>query len=899
MAISSGSRLGSYEILQAIGAGGMGEVYRARDTRLDRVVAIKVLPPQLSDAVESRERFEREARVISSLNHPNICVLHDIGRQDGIDFLVMEFLDGESLAQRLARGPLALDLALKYAIEIASALDAAHRQGVTHRDLKPGNIMLTKVGAKLLDFGLAKLKPRSGPVQSLSEMPTAASIGELTAQGSILGTLQYMSPEQLEGTEADARSDIFAFGAMLYEMLTGKKAFEGKSQVSLMAAILEHEPIPLRTRQPLAPPLLEHLITRCLAKHPDQRWQTSSDVALELKWLASQGASSLEAETRSESKAVRQPASRTWILAAAVGIVLGSLAVFGALAMRSVPEAPSLRFDVNLPEGVKFIGSAARSFSASPDGRRLAFVAQGPDDKTRVWVRALDSFTAQPLAGTEGAEPIFSWAPDSRQLLFTAQGKLKKSDITGGQPQTIADGIAAARTAWSQDGTIIFENRAGINTGPLFRISAAGGAPAPLTSLDKDRQEVRHSWPSFLPDGHHFIYSVSSSDAQKSGLFVGDTDSTERKQIMNSDWAAVYAPPGYLLFLRETALMAQRFDAEKLELSGEPFRIADNVMRSALDVGVSVSGNGVLSYRTGDFAGSSSSFVWFDRHGMQTPVKEIPVGAVSGMALSPDGKNVAFARQLDASNPYNIWLHDFVRGVTSRFTVNPFVNAAPKWSPDGNDVLFFSTRGSGGIYKKSASGARDDELIVNTPQRAQVEDVSSDGRFLMIQGTGDLKILSLKDDKEPLPFSQTGFNEREGRFSPNTRWVAYTSSQSGQDQIYIGSISASGLWQISRDGGRQPRWRRDGKELFFLSLEGRMMAVTLEETANAMQAGLPVELFDARFPFQELGGNYLVSGNSRNDYDVTADGQRFLIAAQDAASDPIHVVINWTALLGK
>jgi eukaryotic-like serine/threonine-protein kinase len=890
--IERGTRIGAFEIQESLGAGGQGEVYKARDIRLDRTVAIKILPKQIANDPERKQRFEREAQTIAKLNHAHICILHDVGHDGGIDYLVMEYVDGETLAQRLSRGPLPLNQAVELAMQIGDALDKAHRRGVVHRDVKPSNIMIAKSGAKLMDFGLAKQREPATGFVSPSDLSTVANI---TGQGTILGTLQYMAPEQLEGKDADARSDVWGFGSVLYEMLTGKKAFEGKSQTSLMVAILEHEPAPVRTSQPLTPPSLEHILKRCLAKDPDRRWQTFSDIVIELESLSDRGSSAAGPAT-SDLNAIRRRARYMFAACAALGISLAGLIAFGLLFMRPEPDLGVTRFNIQPPEGMIFSGNMV----ISPDGRKLAFFATTAGDQRKLWVQPLDSSAPQVLPGTEGASNLF-WSPDSRQIAFSTSVGLKKVNVAGGAPQSISEGLVSGPGAWSADGTILFTR----GTGPLVRVSSAGGTPVPVTTLDSQTERT-HVSPRFLPDGRHFLYrAIDPAPRSVSGstLFVGAVDSKERTRIGNFPASVAYAA-GYLLFVRNDALMAQRFDPKKLQVNGEPLQLVDGVS------GFSVSNDGVLTYRKEPMAGTPAfQLTWFDRQGKQTALKDLPPANYTGLALSSDGKRLAIVRLDRPSNNGDIWLHDLVRGITSRFTFDPASDISPQWSPGETHIVFirsfdapsFSTS----LFRKNATGAGDEELLAKLGEFAQVTDWSSDGRLILYQHatlqkfSGDLSILPLDRDKKPQPFLQTEFDEKEGRFSPNVKWVAYSSNPSGRLEIYVRPVSPStAQWQISRDGGLQPRWRRDGKELFYLAPDGKMMAVPIQETSNAIEAGLAKPLFDTKLKPSTQAGL-----GPRSDYAVTPDGQRFLIivpaSAQNAAdpADPIHVILNWPALL--
>jgi eukaryotic-like serine/threonine-protein kinase len=893
MAILSGKRLGPYEILSAIGAGGMGEVYRARDTRLDRTVAIKVLPTHLADRSELRERFEREARTVASLNHPHICTLYDIGHQDGTDYLVMEYLEGETLAQRLAKGPLPLDQVLQYAIEIADALDKAHRKGVTHRDLKPGNIMLTKSGTKLLDFGLAKLKaaPTASP---LSQLPTANDT--ITAQGAILGTLQYMAPEQLEGKEADARTDIFAFGAVVYEMATGKKAFEGKSQASLIAAILEREPPAMSALQPMTPPQLDRVVKKCLAKEPEKRWQAASDVCDELTWIAEGGSQAgVPAPTIALRKGPLRNIRVAWSVAAIIVIIAALVAGAFWYFRRAPQDAQTMRFFVSLPDtwSLATAGStgAPNPLAVSPDGHRVAFLAKSADGKYLLWVRSLDTLAAQGLTGTDGAAHPF-WSPDSRFLGFFAGGKLKKIEVSGGPPVTLCDAPNDRGGAWSQDGVIVF---APGYPAALQKVSASGGVSTAATVLGQG--ETAHVRPFFLPDGRHFLYRVYVSSAGAGPIFVASLDSAERKLLLSADSANVLYTQGHLLFLRETTLMAQPFDTRRLLLTGEAFPIAEQIQTQATPPsGVfSASGNGVLAYQTGTGA-AGSQLAWFDRSGKQ--IGALGDSAVYGdLELSPDSKRASVSVPDQAGKGRDIWVYDVARGLRTRFTFDPADELESIWSPDGSRVVFNSRRkGHLELYQKASSGAGAEEALLEDNLDKYPVSWSPDGRFILYIGTGtttgnDLFVLPLSGDRKPFPFLNTQFNEGPGQFSPDGRWVVYASNESGRYEVYVAPFPGpGGKWQISTSGGVWPRWRHDGTEIFYLGLDNKLMAAAVNGKGASFEVGAVKPLFATRTTF-----------GFRYSYDVSPDGQRFLIntVPEQATSAPITVVLNWTAGLKK
>ena len=895
VALQPSTRLGPYEIVSSIGAGGMGEVYRARDTRLDRTVAIKVLPEHLSRNPQSRERFEREAKAISSLSHPHICPLYDVGHQDGIDFLVMEYLEGETLAHRLKKGPLALAKVLRYAVQITDALDTAHRRGVIHRDLKPGNIMLTKTDTKLLDFGLAKMRAAEA-TEGLTQLPTETT--PLTVEGTILGTLQYMAPEQLEGREADTRTDIFALGTIVYEMATGKKAFEGASRASLIAAIMEHPAPSLTVRDPSTPPVLDRVVTKCLAKDPDGRWQSARDLKDELEWIAGGNAVSAVAVTLRGNQA-----RLAWAVASVVAMIAMVLAF---LHFSEKPtEMRAVRFSVLPPENTTF----GDPLAISPDGSRLALIASTPGKEPSLWVRRLDSITAQSLTGTEGADDPF-WSPDGQFIAFFAQGKLKKIDFSGGPAQTLCDIGDHARGTWNRDGVIVFTHN-----DALYRVPAEGGMPTPL-SLDRPSKGTGDYWPQFLPDGRHFLYQTFTQGLRNDGIYVGSLDSPERKRLLDSHWMCAYAPAlggrdAYLLFIRDGILMAQRFDANRLQLTGKSAPLAEKVTDLSQAAYFSVSANGTLAYRT---AGAvKSQLTWFDRAGKRLGTAGLPVQDLYP-ALSSDGRRLAVSRaDLESGNsranliapsvPSDIWVLDLVRGTSSRLTLDSPSNELPVWSPDGSRIAFGSNRdGKWDLYQKASSGTGSEELLLKSVENKFGCDWSSDGRFLAYASfsptTGfDQWVLPLDGDRKPFPFVQTPFGEGAGKFSPDGHWMAYQSDESGQWEVYVrpfsgiagdGNQAPGGKWPISTHGGTWVHWRGDGKELFYLDPKGRMMAVEVKtgvlKGKRAFEASVPKPLFDTN-----------VYGLSP--YTVTADGQRFLINTQisEEKSQYVTVVLNWAA----
>lgn len=888
MPLVTGTRLGPYEILSPAGAGGMGEVYRARDSRLGRDVAIKVLPLHFSQDSSRRERFEREARVVSALSHPHICTLHDIGEQDGVDFLVLEYLEGETLEHRLVRGPLPTDQVLRYATQIADALEKAHRQGVVHRDLKPGNIMLTQSGAKLLDFGVAKLVVSSAPLaDALTEMTSSAK-RPLTEEGSILGTFQYMAPEQLEGREADARTDIFSLGELIYEMTTGRPAFAGKTKASLIASILSSEPPGLTQLAPVSPPALERLVRICLAKDPNERFQSAHDVKLQLSWIAEGGS---QAGVPAPVAARRRWRERG--LWAGVGLLLLAVAVLGAAYWRARPApAPVVRSSILLPEsvGVVGVGPLAAAPAISPDGRRLAFVAIARGQR-QIWVRSLDGLSAQPLTGTEGASSPF-WSPDSRHLGFFADGRLKRIDASGGPAQALCEAADGRGGSWSSAGVILF---ASSTTSGLSRVPATGGPPSPVTELDAARQETSHRWPWFLPDGKHFLYFSRSAVAEHTGLFVAALDGSKPRLLVNSLANGAYAPPGYLVSVRERSLVAQAFDASSLELGGEVKPIAETVQ---IDAGFAravftVSANGMLAFQAGG-GGADSQVRWFTREAKEAGNVAEPAASRSP-SLSPDAQRLALDVVDTSAGNLDLWLYDLKRSVRTRFTFEPLAELDPIWSPDGTQIVFGSNRkGPFGMYLKPADGsAQETELFVLPGVDVRPLSWSLDGKHLAFlyfdaknKTRADIWILALSGERKAFPFVQTTFAENWAAFSPDGKWIAFTSDESGMEQIYVAPFPGpGGRWQISSAGASRPLWRRDGKEIYFLAADDKLMAAEVLAEGSSLAVGQVRTLFAVR-P-RRVG----------HIYDVTSDGRRFVVntTLQEGNAVPITLVVNWTS----
>jgi Tol biopolymer transport system component len=902
MSLAPGFRLGPYEIQAPIGAGGMGEVYRARDTRLDRTVAVKALPAQFAADPQLRERFDREARAISSLSHPHICALFDVGRQDDVDFLVMEFLEGQTLAERLAGGPLPFDQALQCAIQIADALDKAHRSGIVHRDLKPANVMLTKAGAKLLDFGLAKQTAPVVAASGLSMMPTTPH--GVTAQGTILGTFQYMAPEQIEGLEADARTDIFAFGALLFEMLTGKTAFEGKTRASLLGAILKDEPPPASKVQAVAPASLDRIISTCLAKDPDDRWQSSRDLLRELKWVAS-GTASGSATDAGPAKAGRHvPRSRTaW---AVVGVLAAALLATSVVVVRHVRETPpaaeAIQFTIPPPESQQFGGPSAggtgtaTQVAVSPDGRHVAFVAGGQNGY-QVWLRPVGALVSRPIPGTEDGRFPF-WSPDSRFVGFFAAGKLKKVAVAGGPPTVLCDGSGFGAT-WNRDNVIVFTPN---NSSVLQRVSAAGGVSAVASRLDKENGETSHRWPHFLPDGRHFLYTASNGaccPAVKPAVIrVGALDSLDAITLFQVESSVAYAT-GHLLFSREGVLMAQRFDPDSRRFSGDPFPVADQVSgEGSRYASFSVSESGVLVYVHGATV-APTRLTWFDREGRATGTIGEPAHYYN-LALSPDERKVAVTITTGTPGNKDIWILDSARDTMSRLTFDPGDDTSPVWSPDGSRIAFQGlARAGSSLRQKLVSGAGDDEPLLGPAGQTlngAPTDWSADGRFLVFWRTAtssDVWILPLSGDRKPFAIAQTPFSEVNAVMAPDGRWIAYQSNESGETQAYVQPFPATGgKYQISKTGGNRPTWRSDGRELFFISPDGHVMAATID-VSRQFEAGIPKSLFATSTGVWPDGGRQ---------YAVSRDGKRLLVNAlqtQQSAAVPLTVVVNWLSAVQK
>jgi Tol biopolymer transport system component/predicted Ser/Thr protein kinase len=881
--LAAGSRLGPYEILAPIGAGGMGEVYRARDTRLERTVAIKVLPDHLSNDEDVRRRFEREAKTISRLSHPHICALYDVGNQDGVEYLVMEYLEGETLADRLAKAPLPLEQTLRYGVEIAGALDKAHREGIVHRDLKPGNVMLTKSGVKLLDFGLAKALEPEPPVESVTSAPTA--LKDVTREGAILGTLSYMAPEQLEGKKADPRTDIFALGATLYEMATGRKAFTGESQASVISSILTQEPQPIAAIAPMTPPALDRVVKACLAKDPEDRWQSAADVAKELKWIA-EGSAAGPAAAAADSGSRKRRERAAWAIAA-VAILLGALSTY----LFRRPQAPDelTRFTILPPSGESFLPI----IGLSPDARRIAFLLQDEGGRNAIGVRSLDSLEMRRLAGTEDARGII-WSPDGREIAFFSEGRLKRIGADGGPVQTICESGAAFSGAWSRQGTILFTKEFGA---PIVAVPATGGTPRPVTAPDPARGEA-HFHPAFLPDGRHFVFVARDIDPEKTSVMLASLDSKEVRRLFHADSSAVFADPGYLLFARDNALFAWKFDPRSLKLVAEPVPALEQVHYGTEDniLSLSAAGNRVaylpwLMRRR---------LVWVDRKGRDLGALG-EIGGYEDVRISPNGGRVAVTRR-DPSHGQNqdVWVLDAARGTGSRITAERTDEFDPAWFPDGERLAYVSDHaGFYDLYERPASGGPE-KILARSKQDKILPSVSPDGRHLLASvpeaGNYTRVWIPLSGGGDALRLTgDSRFSEEHPEISPDGRWTAFDSSESGQREVYVQPLAGGPKRQVSIGGGQMPIWNRNGSELFYAARDGMLMSVTLRFAADRLEIAEPQSLFPLRLA---------VSGEiqfPRHPYDVSPDGQKFLVIrrAPDTEADGAVVVTNWTAVLGR
>ncbi|HEV8610305.1 MAG TPA: protein kinase [Thermoanaerobaculia bacterium] len=881
MTLPTGARLGPYEIVAPLGAGGMGEVYRARDTRLERTVAIKVLSSRLSATPEVRQRFEREAKTISQLSHPHICALHDVGREGETEYLVMEYLEGETLADRLLKGPLPLEQTLRYGMQIADALDKAHRQGIVHRDLKPGNVMITKSGVKLLDFGLAKALAPPSAALDLTAVPTQAA--PVTQAGTLLGTVPYMAPEQLEGREADARTDIFAFGGVvLYEMATGRRAFSGTNQASLISSILRDDPVPISRVQPLAPRALDRIVRTCLAKDPEDRWQTARDVGLQLEFAASERTVEIPAPVPAKRRRA------TWLpwVVALVFVAVATASILRRPASGKFP-AYAIRFSVPPPPNVSFGYSVETCFLAiSPDGSQLAYVAFDSGGNRRIFLRPLSALEARPIAGTEGASSVF-YSPDGKSVGFFAGDRLKRVELGGGAPVTICEippGVGHSGT-WGRGGDILF---ASVQGEAIHRVATSGGSPEKLVQPDRSRGEVRTFWPSYLPDGKRYLYLLRYAD-RRGELMLGEPGEPARPVTAMQSMTR-YVDPGYLVFAREGSLLAQRFDAKSGRVAGEPFSIAERVryIFSTFSASFAASRAGTIAYQSEE---NRQRLAWFDRTGRELATVGSP-GMYQTLAISRDARRILFDRREVRLGTFDIWSLDLDRATETPITSTPETECFPVWLPDGS-IAYSVVRGSPPhlVRRNLATGKEEDILPSGKFQIAQ--DVSPDGKTLLYSERGengvfDLYTIPLAGGKTS-PFVVSPVGMEETRFSPDGRFVAMTSRESGRAEIYVTAYPGpSEKIRISTGGAGNPRWNPNGRELFYVSDDNRLVSVPVR-TRPSLELGSPVSVFP-------LAGK---AGWLR--FEVAPDGKRFLAVVPEVLADelPVTVVAQWTAELPK
>jgi len=877
LSLTAGTRLGHYEIIEGIGAGGMGEVYKARDPRLNRTVAIKVLLDHVSDAPEARARFEREAQTIAGLNHPHICVVYDVGRHENSDFLVMEFLEGQTVARRLERGPLPLDGALKCAVEIADALDKAHRNGVTHRDIKPGNIMLTKSGVKLLDFGLAKL--RSTP--NVSTFSEAATKADLTAEGAIIGSLHYMAPEQLEGIEADSRTDIFAFGAVLHEMVTGQKAFDGKSVVSLMSAILKDAPKPVSSLQTVAPDALDRAIATCLAKDPEDRWQSARDLCRELKRVA-EDISQVEAKAPVVRRAV--PVS---IAAAVAGIAILITAV-AVWTLRPISPARPFnisRLTVTLQPGEELRSGGGPPAALSPNGAILAYAGVRRDATPLLYLRNMDNPEAKAVPGSDGAvNPFFS--ANGEWVGFFAQGKLKKVPVTGGVVETLCEVPNGRGGSWAEDDTIYF---APFSTSAIWKVLAAGGTPQAVTTVNRAKGEVSHRWPQVLPGGKALLLTVWTGPGwDENQLQLLNLATGERRLLVQGARSGLYVASGHLVYFRQgpDTLMVVPFDLNRLQITGgPPVTLVERVRDTSEGGEYAVSNSGTLAYVPSTPLWYESRLVWVGRSGIVEPLPASPQGYEEPV-ISPDGRQVAVSI---AGPAYGISIYDFARAALTPLTFGGS-SQAPVWTPDGKRIVYRATRtGSRNLFERIADASGDEERLTTSDGLQTPGSFSRDGKSFVFADSDPVTgsdIWTLGADRKAEPLLKTRASEYNPHLSPDGRWLAYVSDESGRAEIYVRPFpKLDGKWKISADGAGEPVWSRDGRELFYRS-GGKMMAVSVE-TSSTFAVAVPKMLFEGRYQF---------SGTGVSAYDVSPDGRRFLMVQPAEAARPatqIHIVLNW------
>ncbi|MGE5278226.1 MAG: protein kinase domain-containing protein, partial [Acidobacteriota bacterium] len=868
MPIATGSRLGPYEILAPIGAGGMGEVYRAKDTRLERTVAVKVLPQRLSSSPEGRQRFEREAKTISQLSHPHICALYDVGREGETEYLVMELLEGETLSDRLAKGPLPLEQTLRYGIEIAGALDKAHRQGIAHRDLKPGNVMLTKSGVKLLDFGLAKVVEPAASPSSVTSLPTQQG---LTQEGTILGTFQYMAPEQLEGKPIDARTDIWALGCVLYEMATGRKAFSGSSQASLISSIMTSEPAAISTLAPLSPQALDRVVRSCVAKDPEDRWQSAGDVAKELRWISEGSAAGVAAAAAPAAR--RKARERLAWLAALLAVAAASALMSAWFLARPAPPSASVRFDVLPPAGGEFLSAGW----LSPDGRSLAFSAPDNSGTQRIWIRALDSVEARPVEGTGDVSDLLSlaWSPDGRSFAVAAEHRIKRIAIADGSAQPVCATQTTFGLSWGAAGALVFVP--GYGSG-VMQVPASGGTPSAVTSVDRPGGEVAHLWPRFLPDGRRFLFFArtrAGRESQQGWITSASLDAKGTRRIRAAD-GFVGVAEGQLLFILSGTLYAQPFDPKTLAVRGEPAVIAGRPF---------VDGSNLNSLA--DAAGPTLVFrsdppklrrlVWMDRGGRKLSEVGAPEAYRERLAISPDGRLALVGRREPQRGVNQLLLLDLARGTAARSGSGVEEESYPVWSPDGQRFLLdWDREGPYDLVIRRLDGSSADEVVLRSEFDKVAQDWSRDGKVILFRdydprqpGLGILPLGS----KDP-PSHVAGSERADGfRLSPDGRWILWTSAESGRREVYVQRFpDGSARQQVSVGGGASARWRPDGREIFFVSPDAKLTAASVDSSEGSLRMSIPAPLF----PVSRAQMEDAYTGAKALNWDVSPDGSKFL-----------------------
>jgi serine/threonine protein kinase len=887
----TGRTVSHYTILEKLGEGGMGVVYKAEDTKLKRMAALKFLPEHIGASDEDKSRFLQEAQAAAALNHPNICTIYGIEEHDGQTFIAMEFIDGQTLREKKAG--MSYKQSIDVGIQLADGLAIAHEHGVVHRDIKPDNIMIRKDGiAQIMDFGLAKLR---------------GSVSRLTKQGSTVGTAGYMSPEQVQGLEADHRSDIFSLGVVLYELFTGQLPFKGVHETALAYEIVNVDPAPMASLKPEIDPNLDAIVLECLAKEPDERTQSAKQVSVDLKRYRRESSRSrasritaarpvlqagayqppVASDTPAPAAIPAKPSKLPWMVSALFLLIAAAASV-----LYFTKTAPALSH----PIAFTLIPPASHAIDAippviSPDGERCAFVARDTSGRSLIWIRNFAFLRSEPLAGTEDASYPF-WSPDNHYLAFFQDGKLRRIDVGGGPVQSIADAPEGRGGSWGSKGVIVFAPNF---SGGIYQVPEAGGTAVQVTSLDTALREETHRWPYFLPDGRRFLYMSRSSQDEKTGVYLCSLDSKERPRLAATKSNAVYAAPGYLIFIRENSLMAQPFNASGGDVRGEAFPIASGIgFYASRNIGLfSASASGTLTYLSGEGESGSRQLVWYDRSGKRME-KIGSQGDMYDFALSPDEKRVVFRRVDPQTRNQDLWILDVARRTESRFTFSPATEDDPVWSPDGTRIAFDSNRdGIASPYVKIASGAGSETLLWKAPTTTTPLDWSPDGKYLLLNvegtnGKSDLYALPFGGDKKPFPVVQTEANEDVGKFSPDGRWVAYQSDESGKLEVYVQAFPVSeGKWQVSVKGGGAPQWSRDGKELYYISPERKLMAVDVRMAGSSFEPGIPKPLFSTTVD------TYLAP----NRFAATRDGKRFLVNSTIEAdsTSPIIVVLNWTA----